>query len=122
MKFDRFDFEQQIMTCWSVVEDLKAVAESSDYTKVSEDDYQNALLGMATLYQMKFEKLWSQFEASFKYYRKEQQEAYQRGLEQATEEQDSEEDDWLQIQEAVNEFNDDPPSETEAWHWTRGAM
>ena len=122
MKFDRFDFEQQIMTCWSVVEDLKAVAESSDYTKVSEDDYQNALLGMATLYQMKFEKLWSQFEASFKYYQKEQKEAYQRGLADAAEEQDTEDRDWLEAQEAVNEFNDEPQSETEAWHWTRGAM
>ena len=122
MKFNRFDFEQQIMDCWGVVDDLKTVFEASDYTKMSEDDYQNALLGIATLYQMKFDKLWSQFEASFKYYHKEQKEAYRRGLEQATKEQDSEEDDWLQIQEAVNEFNDEPPSETEVWHWTRGAM
>jgi hypothetical protein len=83
MKFNRFDFEQQIMTCWSVVEDIKAVAEASDYTKVSEDDYQNALLGLSTLYQMKFEKLWSQFEASFRSEKENVDAAYRRGFSEA---------------------------------------
>lgn len=59
---DRFDFEQQIMTCWNVVEDIKAVYELSDLREVSEDEMANLLLGLQSLYQVKFEKLMFMFE------------------------------------------------------------
>ena len=59
---DRFDFEQQIMTCWNVVEDIKAVYELSDLRQPSEDEMSNLLLGLQAMYQIKFEKLMNMFE------------------------------------------------------------
>jgi hypothetical protein len=53
---DRFDFEQQIMKCWSVVDDLKSFAERSD---VSASDYQ----ALAQVYEIKFNVLFDQFES-----------------------------------------------------------
>lgn len=61
---NRFDFEQQIMICWNVVEDIDAVVSVSD--TLSTDELQNALIGIKTLYQIKFDKLWELFEDSLK--------------------------------------------------------
>ena len=51
---DRFDFEQQLMSCWGMVDDVKLLAKrgagSADF---------NAL---AAVYQHKFEELFDQFE------------------------------------------------------------
>lgn len=60
---DRFELESRIMDCWSVVEDVKTVLHMGDHREVSEDELANALLGIHTLYQMKFEQLWATFEA-----------------------------------------------------------
>ena len=59
---DRFDLEQQIMSCWNVVEDIKMVQQMTDLRHLSEDELANALLGLQTLYQMKFEVLFNTFE------------------------------------------------------------
>lgn len=66
MKFSRTDFEQQIMTCWNVTDDLKVLYEnvSDRPTPLTEDELANILLGMEQLYQLKFEKLFEMFEAS----------------------------------------------------------
>ena len=58
----RFDLEQQIMTCWSVCEDLKAIETTFDSRKMSEDELLNLLIGVRTLYQIKFENLFASFE------------------------------------------------------------
>ncbi len=55
---DRFDFEQQIMSCWGVVDDIKLLAKRG----VEQDDF-NAL---AQVYHHKFEELFEQFEAMIK--------------------------------------------------------
>lgn len=51
---DRFDFEQQLMACWGVVDDVnllaKRGAESADFE------------ALARIYQHKFEELFEQFE------------------------------------------------------------
>jgi hypothetical protein len=53
MPSDRFDFEQQIVKCWGVVDDLREANESIG----------SELIGsIATLYEMKFNTLWEQFE------------------------------------------------------------
>lgn len=57
---DRFDLEQDIMNCWNVVEDIKTIYDRLDYT--DQDQVMNSLLGLQTLYQMKFEKMWETFE------------------------------------------------------------
>lgn len=51
---NRFDFEQQIMSCWGMVDDVKLLAkrgaDSADFEALSE------------VYQHKFEELFEQFE------------------------------------------------------------
>lgn len=64
MSANRFDFEQQIMQCWGIVEDIDEL-----YKRVCEDEMMkdsdtvaNYLLGMKTIYQCKFDTLFRQFE------------------------------------------------------------
>jgi len=64
---ERFELEQQIMNCWSVVDDLdtlfEEVCENDEFTQ---DQISNILLGLKELYQLKFEKLFRQFEQSIR--------------------------------------------------------
>lgn len=63
MSTDRFDFEQQIMTCWSVVEDIKTLnTQMQDVGNMTPDQVANYLLGLETIYQVKFEQLFAMFE------------------------------------------------------------
>lgn len=66
MKYNRFDLEQQIMNCWGVCDDLEILFEACCDKNLSPDNVQNALLGMKTLYQLKFEKLFDLFEGCIK--------------------------------------------------------
>jgi hypothetical protein len=50
---DRFDLEQQILDCWKITDDLKLVAVKGEH----------AVEAVATLYELKFEQLWSTFES-----------------------------------------------------------
>ena len=64
-KFDRFDFEQQIMECWNVTTDIRVVSEyllDAPLEGDREDKIANMLLGMEALYNAKFDKLFRQFE------------------------------------------------------------
>lgn len=63
---NRFDLEQHIMECWAVVDDIKVLYELPDMREVSEDEMQNYLLGLQTIYQAKFERLWDMFEQMIK--------------------------------------------------------
>jgi hypothetical protein len=67
-----FDVEQSIMQCWGVVDDLKLLTEQVyDRPKpLTEDELGNILLGMQTLYQLKFEKCFDEFEELCKNYHK----------------------------------------------------
>jgi hypothetical protein len=63
----RFELEQQIMNCWSVVDDIKALnIQMNDVGNMSQDQIANYLLGLETIYQVKFEQLFSTFEKSIK--------------------------------------------------------
>ena len=57
----RFDLEQEILSCWSIVDDLKTVY-STERLYTDEDEMQNVLLGLYTLYQLKFENLFNTFQ------------------------------------------------------------
>lgn len=61
---DRFDFEQQIVKCWSVVDDLKDLDEGlfEGWLNFDQDEVSNQLLAVANLYDVKFNKLWNLFE------------------------------------------------------------
>jgi len=62
---DRFDFEQQVMNCWRVTDDLKDLAESVENNDIKTDMIVNALNGMNAMYEIKFNKLWDMFESVF---------------------------------------------------------
>ena len=64
-RFDRFDFEQQIMACWNVTSDIRTVTEyllDAPLEADREDKIANMLMGIEALYQAKFDKLFLQFE------------------------------------------------------------
>jgi hypothetical protein len=58
---DRFDLEQAIMNCWNITEDIKLISQMNDIRELSGDERMNALLGLETLYNMKFEILFDGF-------------------------------------------------------------
>ena len=60
-KPDRFDFEQKILQCWGVVEDIETLYKQFDRSKLSEDEIQNALLGLMTIYEFKFQQMFDLF-------------------------------------------------------------
>ena len=51
---DRFDFEQEIMRCWAVVEDMKTVGKINCTP--------DSLEALATIYDIKFNSLFEMFE------------------------------------------------------------
>jgi hypothetical protein len=61
---DRFDFEQQIVKCWSVVDDLKDLDEGlfEGWLTCDQDNVSTHLLGIANSYDVRFHKLWNLFE------------------------------------------------------------
>jgi hypothetical protein len=61
-RFDRFDFEQQIMSCWNVTTDLKDLNEGVLESNLSKDQISNTLMGIEQLYELRFNKLFQQFE------------------------------------------------------------
>lgn len=65
-KFDRFEFEQQIMECWNVTSDVKTVAKylmDAPLEPGREDKIANMLIGIEALYNAKFDELFRQYEA-----------------------------------------------------------
>jgi hypothetical protein len=64
MKVDRFDLEQQILKCWNVTEDVDLLHRTllDGPREMTTDEISNALLGIQTLYEMKFNELFNTFE------------------------------------------------------------
>lgn len=50
------------MRCWSVCDDIEDLRNIRDSRKLSEDELDNYLLGLKTIYQVKFEHLFDLFE------------------------------------------------------------
>lgn len=64
MNFSKsFDLEQEIMHCWTIVDDIDLLYSQLGERKFSEDELQNYLLGLKTIYQIKFEKLFGTYES-----------------------------------------------------------
>ena len=64
-KADIFELEQSIMQCWNVVDDIKLITQQvyDRPTPLTEDEIGNLLIGLETMYQLKFEKCFAEFEA-----------------------------------------------------------
>lgn len=58
----RFKLEEQIMDCWHVTDDINVLFEAVCDEDITEDEVQNVLLGLKTLYHIKFQRLFSTFE------------------------------------------------------------
>ena len=63
---DRFDLEQQIMNCWNIIEDIKllniGVLEGRpDGSGLTQDEVSNYLMGLESIYSLKFEQLFDTF-------------------------------------------------------------
>jgi hypothetical protein len=63
-----FDLEQEIMKAWHVVDDIQLLNENVMETDMSTDDIANALLGLESIYNMRFEKVFKMFEDLCKEY------------------------------------------------------
>jgi len=63
-KVDRFTLESQIMECWSIREDIDNLmwAMRDSRSGMTEDEIDNYLIGLQSMYQVRFEKLWNTFE------------------------------------------------------------
>lgn len=55
---DRFEFEQSLLDCWKLVDDLKYLVE----TDLNYDEIKTILEGLQKLYNLKFDKTFKQFE------------------------------------------------------------
>ena len=63
-----FDLEQEIMGAWNIVDDIQLLNENVMETDMSTDDIANALLGLASIYNMRFQKVFNMFEDLCKEY------------------------------------------------------
>jgi hypothetical protein len=63
---DRFDLEQQIMNCWNITEDIKllntyVLEGKPEGGEMTTDEVSNFLLGLETIYGMKFDQMYNTF-------------------------------------------------------------
>ena len=66
------DLEQHIMECWQLVDDVKLLYEQVMDKDLNEDQDKlaNALLGLYTIYGMKFERAFNTYEEALKHHYK----------------------------------------------------
>lgn len=68
---NRFDLEQQILSCWRITDDIgllhKAVLEGKlDDQDLTKDEISNYLMGLETIYNMRFQELFNTLETLIK--------------------------------------------------------
>ena len=59
---DRFSFEQEILDCWKITDDLKMLLEGILEKDISRDEIANIVLGLEQLYNLKFQRTFDTFE------------------------------------------------------------
>ena len=62
MKYTRFDLEQLILKNWEITTEIKHLRELISNGNPTQDQLENYLLGLETIYEVKFNKLWDCFE------------------------------------------------------------
>ena len=64
MKRDIFELEQEILHCWHITNDLRDVGEMflEGYKDATPDNISNVSVALADVYNMRFEKMWRNFE------------------------------------------------------------
>ena len=69
-KYDRFDLEQAIMVAWGTCEDIDLIYHNTDNLGLNAkdcDNLQNQLLGLRSITELRFEKVWHIFEELIKH-------------------------------------------------------
>lgn len=62
MNFDRFDFEQQILKCWNLIDQLDVITEGVLEYEWTPDQVSNATLGLKELASVEMDKLFRMLE------------------------------------------------------------
>jgi hypothetical protein len=63
---DRFELEQSILDCWHVADDIDLLYTAVLEKNLSTDEISNVLLGLSSIYSLKFDKLFSIYETLVK--------------------------------------------------------
>lgn len=63
---DKFEIEQQILNCWNVVDDIKMISEEITHQEMSTEQIKSTLRGLSELYQIKFDRLFRDYEQSLR--------------------------------------------------------
>lgn len=58
---DRFDVEQGILSCWQVTDDIDLLYKNVMESDITTDEIANFLLGLKTIYNAKFDRLFDDF-------------------------------------------------------------
>lgn len=58
----RIDLEQEILDAWKIVDELKLINAKMLDNGLSTDDVSNMLIGLSTLYNLKFSDMFATFE------------------------------------------------------------
>ena len=58
---NRYDVEQSLMSCWTVIDDIKLLSEAVLDGKMDTDDIANYLIGLHSVYGLKFQNCFDQF-------------------------------------------------------------
>lgn len=66
MSMKLYELEQQILSCWNVVDDVDRLYRYVMEHDMSKDDIANVLLGIKAIYSLKFDETFSTFEAAIK--------------------------------------------------------
>jgi len=59
-----FELEQSIMECWGIIKDLNLLLENvMEDSDMKPDDIANFVLGLSTIYNLKFDSLFRQYDS-----------------------------------------------------------
>lgn len=70
--YSSYNLEEGIMDCWKIVDDINLLHDSLLDKDLTQDQISNILLGLSSLYELKFNKL-------FDKYKKDLKEKYENG-------------------------------------------
>lgn len=59
---NKYDLEQDILNAWQIVTDLNLLSSSISEDQIDKDEILNILIGLQSLYNLKFDKLFRDFE------------------------------------------------------------
>jgi hypothetical protein len=58
---NRYDVEQSLMSCWGIIDDIKLLSETVLDGKMNTDEVSNYLIGLHSVYGLKFQNCFDQF-------------------------------------------------------------